>query len=118
MTRKASRSSTGIGGNVSSLLRFQYATDAWTAALVRGRDQHDQLLLVWVEHCTPPLLDAELLVVADRFGGDAGEQASFEPATAVVYAGTTGDWCCGPAAQQRCGTIRGCLKRRYAGVFF
>ncbi len=34
-----------------------------------------------------------------------GEQATFEPATAVVYAGTTGDWCCGPAAGQRCGTI-------------
>jgi Alkylmercury lyase len=34
-----------------------------------------------------------------------GEQATFEPATTVVYAGTTGDWCCGPAAQQRCGTI-------------
>lgn len=30
---------------------------------------------------------------------------TFEPATTVVYAGTTGDWCCGPAAQQRCGTI-------------
>jgi Alkylmercury lyase len=34
-----------------------------------------------------------------------GERASFEPATTVVYAGTTGDWCCGPAAEQRCGTI-------------
>jgi hypothetical protein len=34
-----------------------------------------------------------------------GEQATFAPATTVVHAGTTGDWCCGPAAQQRCGTI-------------
>ena len=34
-----------------------------------------------------------------------GEQATFAPATTVVYAGTTGDWCCGPAAGQRCGTI-------------
>lgn len=46
-----------------------------------------------------PDTDRQILVSVD------GEQATFEPATAVVYAGTTGDWCCGPAAQQRCGTI-------------
>ncbi len=34
-----------------------------------------------------------------------GEQATFEPPTTVVYAGTTGKGCCGRAAQQRCGTI-------------
>lgn len=34
-----------------------------------------------------------------------GGTAAFQPATAVVFAGTTGDWCCGPAAVRRCGTI-------------
>jgi hypothetical protein len=34
-----------------------------------------------------------------------GGTAAFEPESAVVFAGTTGDWCCGPAATQRCGTI-------------
>ena len=46
-----------------------------------------------------PDTDQQVLVGVD------GERATFEPATAVVYAGTTGDWCCGPAAQQRCGSI-------------
>lgn len=34
----------------------QYATDEWTAALIRGRDQRDRLLPVRVEPCTPPPL--------------------------------------------------------------
>jgi len=41
----------------------QYATDEWTAALIRGRDQRDRLLPVRVEPCTPPPLIANRVYI-------------------------------------------------------